>query len=222
MENIPHKLNQHPINLSLPKQNYSKLSKIYLNPLFDTDITKAYSMNSKTNPTDISSQSTMNENYKRHHHHQQHHHQQQQHQQQHHHILSNQHLTLSFVVAVVVVVVVVVYTFLEYSLLLCELCTMIYNVRTENTNHQYQVVLITMTIHLFIHYISTNLNEQYLLLSYIRKYNNNNNNNNNKEIIDDSSMVPDITSSLPNHHNSYPLRKKSVQKKNILKAKFII
>lgn len=110
--------------------------------------------------------------------------------------------TLSFVV------VVVVYTSLEYSLLLCGLCTMIYNVRTENTNHQYQVVLITMTIYLFIHYISTNLNEQHLLLSYIRTYN-----NNNKEIIDDSSLVPDITSSLPNHHNSYPLRKKKCPKK---------
>ncbi|RTG81506.1 uncharacterized protein DC041_0009527, partial [Schistosoma bovis] len=84
-ENIPHKLNQHPINLSLPKQNYSKLSKIYLNPLFDTDITKAYSMNSKTNPTDISSQSTMNENSKRHRHQ----------QQQHHHILSNQQFPIT-------------------------------------------------------------------------------------------------------------------------------
>lgn len=87
---------------------------------------------------------------------------------------------------------------------------MIYNARTENTNHQYQVVLITRTIYLFIHYISTNLNEQHLLLSYIRTYNN----NNNKEIIDDSSMVPDITSSLPNHHNSYPLRKKVSKKEH--------
>uniref|UniRef100_A0A5K4FBS1 Ig-like domain-containing protein n=1 Tax=Schistosoma mansoni TaxID=6183 RepID=A0A5K4FBS1_SCHMA len=71
-ENIPCKFNQHPINLSLPKQNSSKLSKIYFNPLFDTYITKECLMNTKTNPIEISSQSTIHENDKPHHHH--HHH----------------------------------------------------------------------------------------------------------------------------------------------------
>ncbi|CAH8646683.1 unnamed protein product [Schistosoma rodhaini] len=66
-ENIPCKFNQNPINLSLLKQNSSKLSKIYFNPLFDTYITKECLMNTKTNPIEITSQSTIREPH--HHHH---------------------------------------------------------------------------------------------------------------------------------------------------------
>ncbi|CAH8560493.1 unnamed protein product [Schistosoma turkestanicum] len=85
-ENNVFKCNQNSINLSLPKHNYLKLSKIYLNPLFDTYKTKTYSMNTKTNPIEIHSQSTISDNDRPHHHHHHHH----QHHD-HHHTLYNEH-----------------------------------------------------------------------------------------------------------------------------------
>ncbi|KAK4476134.1 hypothetical protein MN116_000681 [Schistosoma mekongi] len=74
-ENNTSKYNQHLVNLSLPKQNYTKLSKIYLNPLFDTYITKSCLTNIKMNPTAITTHSTMSAtNHQCYHHHTHQHH----------------------------------------------------------------------------------------------------------------------------------------------------